>query len=234
MSEQQLVSIILPVFNQADHIKDIVNDYLSGLENIKFPFEIILVVNASRDDSLEACQELARLHPSLRVLHNAEAGWGRAVKTGLAAAQGRVIAYANSARTTPYSLVSLILLAIANPECMIKASRRLRYPPFRRIGSGLYNLQCRALFNLAVWDVNGTPKVFSRELINSLELTENGDLFDLEFIAKCIKNGCQVLDVPIVHSARHGGGSTTNIVSAFKMYRGAFRLWRQLKRRSFP
>ena len=231
MNDEPYVSIILPVYNQANHIEGIIKDYLSGLDSFKHSFEIILVVNASRDGSLEVCQGLAASRSSIRVLHNVEPGWGRAVRNGLAAARGKIITYTNSARTSPHNLISLIMLAIANPGCMIKASRKLRYPLLRRLGSGLYNLQCRALFNLAVWDVNGTPKAFSRDLVNSIELAEDGDLIDLELVVKCMQKGYQILDVPVVHSERHGGGSTTNVISAFKMYWGAFRLWRQLKKR---
>ena len=96
----------------------------------------------------------------------------------------------------------------------------------------LYNVQCRTLFDLPVWDVNGTPKVFGRDALDLLRLDENGDLIDLEFIVKCKELGLQILEVPIVSAVRHGGESTTNVASAWKMYEGAFRMW--LSRRHNP
>lgn len=230
MNEQPYASIVLPVYNQADHIGDIVEAYLSAFESFKYAFEIILVVNASYDDSLQICQEMAKSHPSICVMHSVKPGWGRAVRTGLAAARGQVVCYTNSARTSPYTLVSSLMLAIANPGYVLKTNRRLRYPLIRRIGSGLYNLQCRVLFDLAVWDLNGTPKVFSRDLVSLLDLEEDGDLIDLEFAVKCKKLGLQILELPIVSSARHGGKATTNFYSAFKMYWGAFRMWLDVRK----
>ena len=38
-------------------------------------------------------------HPSLKVVNNDLPGWGRAVKTGFAAAKGGILCYTNSART---------------------------------------------------------------------------------------------------------------------------------------
>jgi len=53
----------------------------------------------------------------------------------------------------------------------------------RRAGSLLYNLECRVLLELSVFDVNGTPKVFPAELTELRELRRNDDLIDVEFLA---------------------------------------------------
>lgn len=224
MSEIPRVSVVLPVYNQADHIEQIVRNYTAALDALKYSVEMVLVVNASRDGSLECCKELERGLASVRVLHNEEPGWGRAVRTGLAASHGEILCYTNSARTEPHILALHIILAAANPGMVIKANRRLRHPFLRRAGSVLYNVQCRTLFDLPVWDVNGTPKVFGRDFFPLLNLKEEGDLIDLEFILRCKQLGKQILEVPIVSAVRHGGESTTNIGSGLKMYWGAFRM----------
>jgi glycosyltransferase involved in cell wall biosynthesis len=224
MTEEPRVSVVLPVYNQADHIDGIVNSYLAVLDGLKVSIEIILVVNASRDRSLERCRVLERSDNRVKVLNEERGGWGRAVRAGLDAARGQILCYTNSARTSPYTLALHIVLAAANPTLVIKANRRLRYPFVRRVGSVLYNFECRSLFDLPVWDVNGTPKLFSRDVLNTLDLKENEDLIDLEFIVRCKQLKLQILEVPIVSSLRHGGESTTNFASAFKMYWGAFKM----------
>ena len=77
MTEPQ-VSVVLPVYNQADHIAGIVKGYAEVLDNLKHPSELILVVNASADGSLERCRDLERAYPEVRVLHDEQPGWGRA------------------------------------------------------------------------------------------------------------------------------------------------------------
>jgi glycosyltransferase involved in cell wall biosynthesis len=226
MTDNAHVSVILPVYNQADHIENIVQGYFAALDNLKQSIEIVLVVNASKDGSLQRCESLAKTCRALKVLNNDLPGWGRALKDGFTAATGEILCYTNSARTDSYALALHIMLALANPGMVIKANRRLRHPFVRRIGSVLYNAQCRNLFDLPVWDVNGTPKVFSRDVLDRLDLSENGDLIDLEFIVKCKQLGLQILEVPIVSTVRHGGESTTNWISAIRMYWGAFRMWR--------
>ena len=91
----------------------------------------------------------------------------------------------------------------------------------------LYNLECRALFDLPYWDVNGTPKVFSRELTALLKLSRDDDLIDLEFNAICRAAGYRVIEIPIHSSTRRSGKSTTTWRSAAAMYWGAWRLRRE-------
>ncbi len=222
-----LVSVIIPVHNQADHIGQIVGEYETTLARIPNPHEFILVVNGCRDNSLEVCNALARELPSVRVVHSEKGGWGLAVKLGLQSARGDLLCYTNSARTSASDLVLLVLYAIANPGAVVKAHRRSRESFTRRLGSFLYNSECRLLFDLPIWDINATPKVFSRETYEAFRPESDGDLIDLEFYVKCKRLGKIILEVPIYSKSRHGGKSTTNYSSAIRMYLGAYQMWKE-------
>lgn len=225
------ISLILPVRNQADHIERIVEEYEEELGRIGRAHEVLLVVNASRDGSEEACRKLAAGRSSRKVLASASGGWGLAVRTGLAAAEGDVLCYTNSARTHPKDLSLMLFYALAYPDTVIKANRKIRESILRRLGSLIYNLECRALFDLANWDINGTPKVFPRQFRELLRLTQDGDLIDLEFHAVCRREGYPILEVPILSVRRHGGRSTTNLASAARLYVGALRMARAMRDR---
>ncbi len=223
------VSVILPVYNQADHIEEITRSYSDALDKAQVAHEIVLVVNGSRDRSRAVCDELALAHPEIRVFEETLGGWGRAVKRGIVESRGDLICYTNSARTEARELVLAVLYARAFPETVVKANRKIRESIVRRLGSLLYNLECRLLFDLSSWDVNGTPKVFSRTSKALLALTSENDLIDAEFNAICRRNDYAMIEIPIFSSRRHGGKSTTNWRSAFRMYVGAVDLYRRLK-----
>jgi hypothetical protein len=104
--------------------------------------EVILVPNGCRDDSEAVCARLAAAHPALRVVPSARAGWGLAVKTGLAAARGDLLCYTNSARTEPEELTLMLLYAIAYPRTVVKTNRKIREHWRRRVGSLLHNIEC--------------------------------------------------------------------------------------------
>lgn len=224
---ERLLSIILPVYNQGDHLRAIVADYERELARVPASHELLLVVNGSRDDSLQVARELESEYGPVRVSHSERGGWGLAVRLGLREARGDILCYTNSARTTPQDLTLSLLYATAYPEVVIKANRKIRESWRRRLGSLLYNLECRALFDLPYWDINGTPKVFPRSFGKLLALTRNDDLIDAEFVATCRREGYPMLELPTLSTRRHGGKSTTGYRSALRMYWGAYQLWRE-------
>lgn len=221
------LSLVLPVYRQADHIAPLVGAFEEALERVDLEREVLLVVNGPDDGTLGACHRLAQGSASVRVIESG-AGWGRAVRAGLAEATGDLLCYTNSARTVPEDLLLVVLYAVAYPGVVVKAQRRTRDSVGRRVGSLLYNLECRKLFDLATFDVNGTPKAFPAELGQLRRLTRNDDVIDAEFVARCRREGYRLVDVPIVSTQRHGGTSTTNWRSALRLYLGAVDLRRRM------
>ena len=224
------VSVVLPCRNQGDHIGAILPQYLAPLEAIGLPFELVVVPNASRDRTQEVVDALARRDARIRVVPNPEGGWGRSVRTGLDAAAGDILVYTNTARTDPDALPRFVRHYLDHQPCLVKARRESRNAPLRELGSALYNLEGRVLFGIAQRDVNGTPKVISRDLYRSLRLRANDDLLDMELMAQAARRGVPVVEIPVRGFKRHGGKSSTTFRSAWGMYRGAVNLWVALRR----
>jgi glycosyltransferase involved in cell wall biosynthesis len=228
----QLVSVVLPVYNQADHIQSVIEEYVASLQRFHLPYELLLVINGPRrDKSLEICRALEQQIPCVRTFCIDEGGWGRAVRYGLSQAKGDLLCYTNSARTTAKELLLALVYGSVHPDSVIKANRKIRSSARRRLGSLLYNLECRALFDLAYWDVNGTPKVFSRDLTELLKLRRDDDLIDLEFNVICRMQDYPMVELPIFSSSRHSGKSTTTIRSAIRMYWNAYQFRREFTAR---
>ncbi len=101
---KNLISVVLPVYNQADHIEAIITEYQTALAKIPNPYEIILVVNGCRDNSLSICLALAQKYETIKVVHSEKGGWGLAIKRGLQDARGDLLCYTNSARTSARTL----------------------------------------------------------------------------------------------------------------------------------
>ena len=222
-----LVSIVLPVRDEGDHIRQVLGEYVAALDRANFDFEIIAVVNGKqRDSSREECESVAVADPRVRVHTTEQGGWGWAVRQGLLQSRGDCLCYTNCARTRAEDLLLMLLYARAYPGVVVKANRKIRASMRRRLGSVLYNFECRTLFDLPSWDVNGTPKVFPRSLGRLMELTRNDDLIDLEFVSVCARQNYPILEVPIISTTRRGGKSTTNIVSAVRMYAGVINMYR--------
>jgi len=217
------VSIILPIHNQADHVVTVIGDYHAALRGLSVLWEIILVENGSRDESAALCAELAMSYPNVRTL-GAGTGWGRAVRTGLAAARGEFLCYTNSARTGADELRRALDAGISRPDRVLKAERKHGRAWLRALGSRLYNLEARLLFGLRLSDINGTPKLFHRRFEALLDLQRDDDLIDLEFCIACHRHGYSMIPLGVASGPRHGGRSTTGWRTAMRLYRGALQM----------
>ena len=226
MNTPEMLSLVLPCRNQADHIGAVLPRYIGPLEALGTPFELVVVPNASSDGTEQVVAEIAQRDPRIRMASNPEGGWGLSVRTGLDAARGEILAYTNTARTDPAGVPEFVRrYRELGGRSLVKARREARQAPVREIGSLLYNLEARLCFGVRCGDVNGTPKVFSREFYRTLRLTSAGDLLDLELMAAAVRRRVPVDELPLRGFRRHGGKSSTTWRSALKMYGGALRLW---------
>lgn len=209
--------------NQSEHIFRVLGNFAARLERENIRYEIIPVVNASHDPSMAECLRAQLANAAIRPFEERAGGFGLAIRRGLRESNGEFICYANSARTSADDLATSIRFALRNPEYVIKAVRLSYDSIFRRAGSIGFNILCRSLFNLHCWDMNGTPKVFSRRFERLLQLTQDDSMVDTEFNAIC-----QLYDYPLVEltlpvTPRHSGKSSTNIRTAIDLYSGALR-----------
>jgi glycosyltransferase involved in cell wall biosynthesis len=220
----QLVSVVVPVHNESMHVADMAGEFTTALGTLGTPFELLLVPNNCRDNTVEICQALSQANAAVRVVASELGGWGRAVRLGLAHARGDTVCYTNGARTSAADLLAVLTTARDNPRAVVKATRIEREHWTRRFGSALYNLECRLLLGSAFRDVNGTPKVFPRAYTPLLQVTRDDDLIDAEFCRIVAVQGYPRIEVPVKGTARRSGRSTTNYRSALKMYRGALQM----------
>jgi undecaprenyl-phosphate 4-deoxy-4-formamido-L-arabinose transferase len=222
------ISIILPIYNQEDHIEKLYFEYREALTTLPCSWELLFIVNGSLDSSFKRISSLAKEDENVLTYNLKKGGWGRAVKYGISKANGQYICYTNSARTKVNDLLMILDYALVNKNNIIKANRIVRESFFRRLGSVLYNFENRRFFKTPVWDVNGTPKVFPAQIIKNIDIISENDLIDAELIARTFKAKHPIIEIPILSTERISGKSTTNIKSAIKMYFGLFTLRKRI------
>lgn len=86
-------SIILPVYNVESYLERCVSSVLSQSFS---DFEILLVDDGSTDKSPALCDDLARQHSGIRVIHKENGGLSSARNGGMEAAQGQYIWFVDS------------------------------------------------------------------------------------------------------------------------------------------
>jgi glycosyltransferase involved in cell wall biosynthesis len=163
------ISIYFPCRNEENHMLEIIDKVPNFVD------EIIIVSNASTDDTVGAARKLGlKVFEDNRKLHGI--GYGFAHMTGMHEATGDIIITADGDGTYPVDQSAKIIdLIIDNKYDFISCSR---YPlidgtkiPFKlRFGVGLLNLESRILFGYPFKDILSGMWVFSREARDNLNL----------------------------------------------------------------
>lgn len=92
MNDNIRLSVIMPVYNAAVCLEKSVGSlFRQGLD--PGTFEVLLINDGSKDNSLEVCKQLAEKHPEIRVVDKPNGGIADARNRGLDEAKGEWIAF---------------------------------------------------------------------------------------------------------------------------------------------
>ena len=93
--ENPLISIVVPAFNEAENVENLVAEIAAALSSMSY--EMIFIDDASTDETKAVLQQLKTRFPSLRVLaHRQNSGQSRGIRSGVRAARADIIATLDS------------------------------------------------------------------------------------------------------------------------------------------
>lgn len=201
------ISIVCPFYNEEAIIVAATKRMIGNLHNQFDDWELIMVNDGSRDRSLELLlasldsKKLARVRVISCV---ANQGRGRALKNGIDAATGDIIVTTEADCSWGDDVVErLVNELILHPEThFVIASPHLpggglvNVPLRRRLLTAIGNKLIRAFFTSSVTMNTGMTRAYRREVIQPLEVWENGKEFHLEVLLKLLCLGFRVREIP--------------------------------------
>lgn len=197
------VSIVIPTMNEGASIGAVIDEVRASLSGRDL--EILIVDTDSRDRTREiAAGKGARVIPEPR------RGYGRAYKTGFAAARGLYVSTLDADLTYPADRIPDLLRPLEEGRAdFVTGDRLTRLDPaamseMHRIGNSILNVAFRALFRHRVRDSQSGMWAFRRDLLPSLEVVHDGMAFSEELKAEVLRHGLRFLEVSIDYRARVG------------------------------
>lgn len=115
-----LVSIIVPVYNAEDYLRYCVD---SILQQSYVNLEVILVDDGAKDSSPQICDEFAAQDNRVTVIHQENGGIAKAQNTGLDAAHGEYIAFADNDDILDRHNIEYLLHALQNTGADMSKAR---------------------------------------------------------------------------------------------------------------
>lgn len=200
-----LLSIVMPARNEGRLIARSLVRLEEVLRSTGRPFEIILSDSASADATARIVEELAR--PGLRLVRNAEAGKGRALSSGMAAARGSVIGFIDADLEIDPAFIVPVLAAIeagAEFAIAVKTLPDPRRSRLRRTATLMYNHRIRRVLGTPFSDHQAGLKLFRAEAIRPVlpRILSEGWFWDTEVLFALHRAGARGAEIP-VRTVRH-------------------------------
>jgi glycosyltransferase involved in cell wall biosynthesis len=197
-------------------------------------YELLVVDDASTDNTGRIADELAAADPRVRVVHHPRnRKLGGSVKTGFGAAKGDVILYTDADLPVEMDELVKACRVMRHYEADVVSAYR-----FDRTGEGyvrvvysaIYNALVRILFGVRMRDINFAFKLCRAQLFDQVKLESEGSFIDAELIIRAIGHGYKVAQFGVDYFPRTRGISTLSSPAVIaKIFREMFSLRRELR-----
>lgn len=225
------LSIIIPAYNEEKRIERTLIEYTNFFSK-KLKFEIIIVLNGCKDNTLKIVSKFSKKNKKVRYLNFKEAiGKGGAILEGFKVARGNLIGFVDADMATPPSAFYDLVKNINNYDGII-ASRWLRgskigikQPLVKRIGSRGFNFLVRLFFNLKFKDTQCGAKLFKKYVIKDIlkEIGITRWAFDINLLYSAKRKNYKIKEIPTEWNAIKA--SHFNLFKAMpEMFLGLLRL----------
>jgi glycosyltransferase involved in cell wall biosynthesis len=216
MDRKMDLSIVIPMFNEAENVESTIDRVEEAMTSFKGMYEIVAVNDGSLDQTLEVLKRLESQNQRIRVVsYPKNIGRGMALRRGFQKSAGDIIVSIDADLSyDPRYILDLVEALKAEPEIdVILASPYMpgggtRDVPFLRLWiSRLGNRILRLALPNRIYTSTGIFRAYQKRVLDSLELESDGKEIHLEILSKALALGYRVKEVPAVLTARKKGRS---------------------------
>lgn len=208
MRVNEIISIIMPAFNEAPNISAAIDNIIQAIEKLQVDVEIIVVNDGSTDETKSIVENIMSVHPFIRLLNHPEkCGLGVSYWDGVNLAKGDIITWLpgdgeNDAHEILRYLSVMSHVDIVIPFVYNKNIRTWQRQMISKIYKAIINFSFGLLLNY----MNGTV-MYRKAILQSISVRNKGFFFQTELLIKSIKAGYLYAEVPYALKTRQGGTS---------------------------
>ncbi len=202
--EQVELSFVIPAYNEEDFIEDTLGTIDAVIKDKNLPYEIVVVDDGSRDDTLAKARRYAGRNGHVKVVSYSEnVGKGHAVKTGFMQTNGNVVIFADGDMEIDLRTISKYLDALKYGDIVIASKKhsdsQVEVPVSRRILSEVFNGLVRFLTGVPLKDTQSGLKAMRKSAFIDVfpRLAVKRYAFDVELLAVANLYGLKVVEMPV-------------------------------------
>src|SRR5438309_1587569 len=217
-----VVTVVLPCLNEENSVGLVVMEALDTLHKAGLPGEVLVVDNGSTDRSAEIARAAGA-----RVIREDRPGYGRALRTGIAAANGSIVVMADADWTYDLTKIPLLVEPIREGAADIAIGSRLRgatrqtMPALHRyVGTPALTALVRQAGGYSqLPDSQSGFRCFRKDAISALNLRSDGMEFASEMLIKSSRRRLRLIDVPIDYRRRIGTSKLNTFADGWRHLR---------------
>jgi glycosyltransferase involved in cell wall biosynthesis len=200
-----LLSILMPVYNEAETLEQAVAEVLDA--DLPVETELIVVDDGSTDGSSALLERLDLRGRGTVLSHERNRGKGAAVSTALARARGEYATIFDAdLEYEPNDIADLLdplTNGLTNAAFGVRAFDGYTSHSFLYVlGNRAVTLAANVLFNVYIKDLMTCHKAIRTEVFQSLPLREPGFAIEAEITARLLQQGERIYEVPVHYHAR--------------------------------
>jgi len=209
-SRPELLSIIVPVYNEVGTVLAVI-DRLRAID-LPVPREILVVNDGSTDGTREVLGTLESRIPNhesrLTVIHaERNAGKGAAIRLGLDAARGTIVAIQDAdLELDPQQLSALVTPIVRGEADVVYGSRFLAgrpAAPWTTIAANrALTVTTNILFGSSITDMETCYKIMRADVARSLKLDANRFDIEPQITARLLAGGHRIHELPVTFQPR--------------------------------
>ncbi|NQU94895.1 MAG: glycosyltransferase [Candidatus Omnitrophica bacterium] len=212
MNKGAYVSIVVPVFNEEDGLRELYSELSSVLKGIGKSYEIIFVDDGSKDKSLEILEGFKNTGQNVKIISFCRNfGQHAAVMAGFNSSEGEVVVTLDADLQNPPGEIPKLLEKIEEGFDVVAGRRMGRKEGIlRKFSSAVMNIIISKLTGVKLKDYGCMLRAYKRSIINYL----------LQYGEKCVYIPAfaswltgSVIEVPVKDNPRKYGKSKYNLLS---------------------
>lgn len=234
MNKLRELSVFFPAYNEEKNIKSTVEKALKILPGVADRWEVIIVNDGSKDDTIKVANKLAKDHKNVRVAnHKVNRGYGAAMKSGLYSSKYEWIAFTDSDGQFDFGEIDKFISTQrkTRADLVIGYYKKRQVSGLKIMTSKMWELVVFVLFGLKVRDIDCGFKLISKKVVDALPNleAERGAFISSELLVKAKKKGFKIVEIPVHHYPREAGAGTgRNIDVIIQSFVDLFKLWIKL------
>lgn len=168
------ISVVVPLYNEAESLPELVEWIRKVMETNKFSYEIILVDDGSNDSSWEVIESLQKLNAAIRgIKFRRNYGKSAALNVGFASAQGNVVITMDAdLQDSPDEIPELYRKITEEKYDLVSGWKKKRHDPLSKtIPTRLFNSATRKMSGIHnLHDFNCGLKAYKRDVVKCIEV----------------------------------------------------------------